>query len=79
MILIGIGRPASIAGGRSLARAFGAAGVPDVARPACFLHFARRAGKHEHWRPHVGKILIGVIIGVILMIWLLASCVGAIF
>jgi len=27
----------------------------------------------------VGKILIGVIIGIILMIWLLASCVGAIF
>jgi hypothetical protein len=27
----------------------------------------------------VGKILIGVVIGIILMIWLLASCVGAIF
>jgi hypothetical protein len=31
------------------------------------------------WRPLVGKILIGVVIGIILMIWLLASCVGAIF
>jgi hypothetical protein len=31
------------------------------------------------WRPVVGKILIGVIIGVILMIWLLVSCVSAIF
>jgi len=27
----------------------------------------------------VGRILIGVVIGIILMIWLLASCVGAIF
>jgi len=27
----------------------------------------------------VGKILIGVIIGVVLVIWLLASCVSAIF
>jgi hypothetical protein len=27
----------------------------------------------------VGKILIGVIIGIILVIWLLASCMGAIF
>ena len=28
---------------------------------------------------HMGRILLGVIIGVILVIWLLASCVGAIF
>ena len=27
----------------------------------------------------MGRILIGVIIGVILVIWLLVSCVGAIF
>jgi len=27
----------------------------------------------------MGRILIGVIIGIILVIWLLASCVGAIF
>lgn len=27
----------------------------------------------------MGRILLGVIIGVILVIWLLASCVGAIF
>jgi len=27
----------------------------------------------------MGRILIGVVIGVILVIWLLASCVGAIF
>jgi hypothetical protein len=27
----------------------------------------------------MGRILLGVIIGVILVIWLLASCLGAIF
>ena len=27
----------------------------------------------------MGRILIGVIIGIILVIWLLASCVGVIF
>jgi len=27
----------------------------------------------------VGKILLGVVIGVILVIWLLASCVGKLF
>ncbi len=27
----------------------------------------------------MGRILLGVVIGVILVIWLLASCVGAIF
>jgi len=27
----------------------------------------------------VGKILIGVVIGIILMIWLLASCVSWVF
>jgi hypothetical protein len=27
----------------------------------------------------MGRILLGVIIGVILVIWLLVSCVGAIF
>ena len=27
----------------------------------------------------VGRILLGVVIGVVLVIWLLASCVGAIF
>jgi hypothetical protein len=29
--------------------------------------------------PVVGRILIGVVLGIILMIWLLVSCVGAIF
>jgi hypothetical protein len=29
--------------------------------------------------PSMGRILLGVVIGVILVIWLLASCVGAIF
>ena len=27
----------------------------------------------------MGRIIIGVIIGIVLVIWLLASCVGAIF
>jgi len=27
----------------------------------------------------MGKIILGVIIGIVLVIWLLASCVGAIF
>jgi len=27
----------------------------------------------------MGRILLGVIIGVILVVWLLASCLGAIF
>jgi hypothetical protein len=31
------------------------------------------------WRPLVGRILIGVIIGIILMIWLLVSCVSWVF
>jgi hypothetical protein len=31
------------------------------------------------WRALVGKILLGVIIGIILVVWLLASCVGALF
>jgi hypothetical protein len=31
------------------------------------------------WRALVGKILIGVIIGIILVIWLLAACVNALF
>jgi hypothetical protein len=39
---------------------------------------AEQANLHR-WRPHVGRILIGVVIGIILVIWLLASCVGAIF
>ena len=30
-------------------------------------------------RGPMGRILLGVVIGVILVIWLLASCVGAIF
>ena len=30
-------------------------------------------------RRFMGRILLGVVIGVILVIWLLASCVGAIF
>jgi len=33
----------------------------------------------QEGRPPLGKILIGVVIGVILMIWLLVSCVGNIF
>jgi hypothetical protein len=42
------------------------------------------SGSGHHQRSHIqgghmGRILIGVIIGVILVIWLLASCVGAIF
>jgi hypothetical protein len=31
------------------------------------------------WRALVGKILLGVIIGVILVIWLLVACVQALF
>jgi len=27
----------------------------------------------------MGRVLLGVVIGIILIIWLLASCVGAIF
>jgi hypothetical protein len=39
---------------------------------------------HPSEQPHarearVGKILLGVIIGVVLVIWLLASCVSNIF
>jgi hypothetical protein len=30
-------------------------------------------------RNGMGKILIGVVIGIVLIIWLLVSCVGAIF
>jgi hypothetical protein len=30
-------------------------------------------------RELMGKILIGVVIGIVLIIWLLVSCVGAIF
>lgn len=28
---------------------------------------------------YMGRVLIGVVIGIVLVIWLLASCVGAIF
>ena len=28
---------------------------------------------------HMGRVLIGVVIGVILVVWLLASCVQALF
>lgn len=31
------------------------------------------------WRNRMGRILLGVVIGIILVIWLLASCIGAIF
>jgi hypothetical protein len=31
------------------------------------------------WRAPVGKILIGVIIGIVLVIWLLVACVNALF
>jgi hypothetical protein len=39
---------------------------------------------HPSEQPHavedcVGKILLGVVIGVVLVIWLLASCVGNLF
>jgi hypothetical protein len=30
-------------------------------------------------RRSMGRILLGVIIGIVLVIWLLASCIGAIF
>ncbi|HEY7847906.1 MAG TPA: hypothetical protein VIC83_06930 [Candidatus Limnocylindria bacterium] len=31
------------------------------------------------WRARMGRILLGVIIGVILVIWLLVACVSALF
>jgi hypothetical protein len=38
------------------------------------------AGDHQKLGGRaMGRILLGVIIGVVLVIWLLASCVGAIF
>jgi hypothetical protein len=79
MVLIRKGTLASVPGGRSLARASGVARVPTpLARHASCISLAEQANT-KLGRPLVGKILIGVIIGVILMIWLLASCVGAIF
>jgi hypothetical protein len=30
-------------------------------------------------RRSMGRILIGVVIGIVLVIWLLSSCIGAIF
>ena len=41
---------------------------------------ALRTGPFQrHQGDLMGRILLGVIIGIILVIWLLASCVGAIF
>jgi hypothetical protein len=34
---------------------------------------------NHHREASMGRILLGVVIGVILVIWLLVSCVGAIF
>lgn len=34
---------------------------------------------HVHTEGTMGRILLGVVIGVILVIWLLASCLGNIF
>ena len=41
--------------------------------------FAYRLGNTAIIEGPMGRILIGVVIGVILIIWLLVSCVGAIF
>jgi uncharacterized membrane protein len=42
------------------------------------LRMSRR--NHPHRRRRVmGRILLGVIIGVLLVIWLLVSCVGVLF
>lgn len=38
-----------------------------------------QAGETRHEEQTMGRILLGVVIGIILVIWLLASCVGAIF
>jgi hypothetical protein len=38
-----------------------------------------QAGETDHEEQPMGRILLGVVIGIILVIWLLASCVGAIF
>ena len=38
----------------------------------------RRRAPHFREEP-MGRILLGVVIGVIIVIWLLVSCVGAIF
>lgn len=53
----------------------GRAGRPVAAEPPPPGRKARRM----LCRPPMGKILLGVIIGVILVIWLLASCVGNLF
>jgi hypothetical protein len=38
-----------------------------------------QAGETRLEEQAMGRILLGVVIGIILVIWLLASCVGAIF
>ena len=38
-----------------------------------------QAGETRYEEQPMGRILLGVVIGIILVIWLLASCVGAIF
>ena len=43
------------------------------------MRFAFSAGNHPQQARIMGRILLGVVIGVILVIWLLASCVSAIF
>lgn len=43
------------------------------------IRLAWEQADHVHMEELMGRILLGVIIGVILVIWLLASCVGAIF
>jgi hypothetical protein len=49
--------------------------------PRCRLgtRLAYAPGDHRIGGEAMGRILLGVIIGVILVVWLLVSCLGAIF
>ena len=52
--------------------------LPKAARSAWPLHPPGEQPTAD-WRARVGKILLGVIIGIILVIWLLVACVNALF
>jgi hypothetical protein len=51
--------------------------LPSVTTPA--LRLLSGECQHSSKELSMGRILIGVVIGIILVIWLLASCVGVIF
>jgi hypothetical protein len=47
------------------------AGVDGIGLALALSHAARR--------PHMGRFILGLVVGIILIIWLFVSCVSALF